>query len=404
MQEYVQIYNDLNSLVSQQSALSDLGTVTPENFVDFGKKINELNLAGQFLNDMLLKRAKTIIDARIYKGVGPDIMQDSYDWGIITEWVTIDQPAAIIDEAYNIADGQSVDMYEVTTPKVNVTYYGQESKWVVKVTRYKDQLKSVFNSAETFERFWSAYDVEVENAITEQNEALSYACIGSAIARTFFDEYGTANAYKNTTSIKARNLLYEYNQKHQSDPETVETCLDNPEFIRYANTQMNLLKARMKKNTVSFNIAKRKTHTDDEHFKFWIHADYVANAKSNLYSTQFNKEDVLLPENYQELPTFQAVKNTGVEDFDFKTTSSIDQTINVLDPTDKTQKDVRMQISGLIGVMADKYACVSFNKLRETETTPLNAYGLYLNIFHHMTTNYQFHPDFNFVVFYIAEK
>lgn len=402
--EYKQIWQDLNDLVAQQDGLSDLGQITPENYVDFGKKITDLNLQGQFMNEMAMKIAKTHIEARVYKGMGPDLMLDSYEWGIVTEWVTIDQPAAIVDEAYNITDGQSVDMFIVNKPTVKVSYYAQEEKWVVKITRYKDQIKSVFKDAETFERFWSAVDVEVENVITEQNDALQTALLGTAIAETMFDEYGTSvnTAYAAGTSTKARNLLYEYNQLHQSDPETFDTCMDNQEFLRFANKQMDLQKSRFKKNTSVFNIAKRKTHTDDDHFKFFIHSDYVASARSNLYSTQFNKEDVLLPGGYQELPSFQAIKETGGTAFDFDATSAINSTVNY--DNQGTITPLNVEVKGILAVMADKYSCVVFNELRDTEATPLNAYGLYMNIFNHMTTNLQFHRDYNFVVFYIAES
>lgn len=404
MNEYTQIYNDVNSIVSQQDGLADIGTITADNIVDLGVKLDDLNMKGQFMNEMMMKLAKTHIEARSYQPVGPDIMLDSYEWGIITEWVTIDQPAAIVDEAYNLTNGQSVDMYVVSTPSVAVKYYAKEEKWAIKITRYKDQIKSVFKDAETFERFWSAVDVQVENAIKEQMEGLDYACVDVAIAETFFDEYSTSvnTAYKSNTSTKARNLLKEYNDIHVSDPEAVATCLTNPEFIRFANREMNLQKARFKKNTAAFNIAKRKCHTSDEYFKFFVHADYVASARSNLYSTQFNKEDVLMPDGYQELPAFQAIADTGVNDFDFGTTSQID--IDITWDNNGTPTTQNVNVDGILAVMADKYACVSFNKLRDTETTPLNAYGLYLNVFHHMTTNYQFHPDYNFVVFYIAES
>lgn len=402
--EYVQIYNDLNDLVAQQDGFQDIGTVTADNFVDFGKRVTDLGLAGQFLSDMAMKLAKTHIDARVYSGSGPNLMLDSYDWGIITEWVTIEQPAAIVDEAYNLTAGQSIDMYGVVTPTVHVDYYAMEEKWVVQITRYKDQLKSVFKDAATFERFWSAYDVEVENAITEQNDALQSGLLATGIAKTMFDEYSTSvnTAYLSSTSTKARNLLKEYNDVHVSDPETVATCLDNPEFIRFANREFVLQKARFKKNTGTFNIAGRKTHTDDDYLKFFIHADYVASAHSYLYSTQFNKEDVLIPDGYQELPCFQAIADTGVNDFDFDTTSAINTTFTWDNNGTPTTQNV--DVKGILAVMADKYSCVVFNELRDSQTTPLNAYGLYLNVFHHMTTNLQFHPDFNFVVFYIAES
>ena len=406
MAEYVQIYQDLNDIVAQQDGFSDLGTITADNFADFGKVVSDLNLSGQFMNEMAMKIAKTHIEAREYAGIGPDLMVDAYDWGIITEWVTIEQPAAIIDEAYNITNGQSVDMYEVSMPSVKVNYYAKEEKWVVKVTRYKDQIKSVFKDAETFERFWSAYDVEVENAIREQNDGLASALLATGIAETMFDEYSTSvnTAYLSNTSTKARNLLKEYNDIHTTDPETVATCLENPEFIRFCNKQMNLQKARLKKNTGVFNIAKRKCHTSDEYLKFFVHADYVASARSNLYSTQFNKEDVLMPDGYQELPSFQAIIDTagGIDAFDFDVTSAVDCTITWDNAGTPTTQNV--DVKGILAVMCDKYACVVFNKLRDVETTPINAYGLYTNTFNHMTTNLQFHRDFNFVVFYIAES
>lgn len=400
MNEYKQIWQDANEIVGQMDGLNDLGPISTDNIVDYGKRLNELNLAGEFNDQMAMKLARTYIISREANDIEPDLMADGYEWGIITEWISVEQPTAIIDEAYELQDGASVDQYVVSMPKTTVKYYGQEQKWVVKITRFKDQLKSVFDSASTFERFWSAIEVEVRNAIKEQYSGLSYLALDTAIAHTVIDEYTSNYAanYGNASSIKAVNLLKEFKDLNPTSTTTAANALSDREFIRFANLKMRRVKSRMKDFSRVFNIDGRKTRTPEEDLKYFIHSDYVSAAASYLYSGEFNKDDVYIPQNYQEVNRWQAIDN-GVDDaFDWNATSSIDITVK-----DSTGTDVNVKASGIIAIMMDKYAAIVFNKLEDTLSTPVNAYGRYINIFHHMSSNYQFHPEFNFVFFYIAD-
>lgn len=398
--EYVQVYDVANEIVAQQDGLKPLGTIDATKVMDLGKTLKDLDWSGQFNDEMAMRFAKMYIDSRRYEDIRPNLMADGYSWGIITQWVTIDQPAAIIDEAYEIQDGASVDQYVVKMPKAKVHYYAKEQKWVVQITRFKEQLKSVFDSAEAFERFWSAVDVEVRNAIDEEYAGFSYLALDTAIAQTVIDEYTTSYAtnYAGQTSTKAINLLKEYKDANPLATTTVATALQDKEFIRFANLRMRRAKSRLRDFNRCFNIEGRKTKTPDSMLKYFIHSDYVSAAASYLYSGEFNKDDVFVPQGYEELNRFQAIEDGVNDSYDFGTTSAID-----IVTKDKDGNDVNVKINGVIAVMMDKYSAIVFNELEDTLSSPMNAYGRYLNIFHHMSTNYQFHPDFNFIFFYIAE-
>jgi len=402
MNEYKQIYATANEIVGQMDGAKELGEINTNNVVDLGKVLNDLNLAGEFNNQMAMKLARTYILTREANDIQPDLMADSYDWGIVTEWISVDQPVAIIDEAFEIQDGSSVDQYVVTMPKTTVKYYAQEQKWVVKITRFKEQLKSVFDSAEVFERFWSAIEVEVRNAIREQYSGLSYLALDTAIAQTICDEYTTSYAtdYAANTSVKAINLLKEFNDAQTAaglSTISADSALTNKEFIRFANLKMRRVKSRMNDFSRAFNIDGRKWRTPESEMKYFIHSDYVSAASSYLYSGEFNKDDVYIPQGYQEVNRWQAIDANAANTYDWDVTSAIDITTTV------GGSDVEVSVKGIVAVMMDKYAAIVFNQLEDTLTTPINAYGRYLNIFHHMNSNYQFHPEFNFVFFYIAE-
>ena len=386
--EIKQIYDIANQVVQEGLGSHEIATVSAENIVDVGKTLSEFNWTSPFLDKMAAKVSKVVLDARIYKGKAPNIMMDHFEWSGVIEMIDTELPSAELDKAYQIADGQSVDPYVVSMPKIQAKYYSDKQVWSIKLTRFKDQITQLFRSAADFEAFWAKVEIDLLNTYELQMQQLTLIAIDNMIGETAATEFSDGN-YSGGTSNRLINVLYEYNQLHPNDSVTFENALSNPEYIRFVNLRMSQMKERIGTATNIYNLGNLTKFTQGDYFKFFLHNDYVAAANSYLYGDTYHDDKVALPDGYQAITHWQGIGKS----FDFADTSKIDLV---------THSGRTVQLKGILGVMCDKKAVCLYNKEEEVLTTPMNAAGKYLNIFHHYETDFINNFNENFVVFYMA--
>ena len=386
--EIKQIYDIANQVVQEGLGSQEIAPVSAENIVDVGKTLSEFNWTSPFLDKMAAKVSKVVLTSRVYKGQAPNIMVDGFEWGSVVEKIDTELPSAELDKAYQIADGQSVDPYVVSMPKTQAKYYSDKQVWSIKLTRFKDQITHLFRSAADFEAFWAKVEIDLLNTYELEMQQLTLLAVDNMIGETVATDFSDGN-YSAGSAVRSVNLLYEYNQIHTTDPATVANALTNPEFIRFANQRMKQVQKRMGTANTLFNIGGLMKFTQGDNFKFFLHNDYVAAADSYLYGDTYHDEKVALPDGYQSITHWQGIG----KGFKFEDTSKIDLV---------THSGRTVQLGGILGVMCDKYAVALYNKEEEVLTTPMNAAGKYLNIFHHYETSYINDFNENFVVFFIA--
>ena len=66
---------------------------------------------------------KTIFSIRPYSSKFGGLVMDTQKWGAITRKIAISDKPFEDNEAFNLVDGQSIDMYEVNKPNVASTYW-----------------------------------------------------------------------------------------------------------------------------------------------------------------------------------------------------------------------------------------------------------------------------------------
>ena len=80
----------------------------------------------------------------------------------------------------------------------------------------------------------------VEKSFTVKLDGLIMATLNNMTAQTLFSDFGeiTGDLYKDKSSIKAVNLLYEYNTKFTKTL-TVANALTDADFLKYASVVIN---------------------------------------------------------------------------------------------------------------------------------------------------------------------
>ena len=119
----------------------------------------------------------------------------------------------------------------------------------------------------------------------------------------------------------SRNLLAEYNEKHAANTLTVETALENADFLKFASKEINLTVKNMAVLSTAFNKAKYTTFTSKENLVVEMLNHFASASDMYLQADTFHNELTKLP-NFESIPFWQS----SGSDFDFTTCSSIDIT------------------------------------------------------------------------------
>ena len=87
------------------------------------------------------------------------------------------------NQAFELVDGESIDMYKVKKPAVKQTnFYGSITWQKQSPTIYKDQLDVAFSSPGEFAQFYSMIAENVANQIEQANENMARAILCNFIA------------------------------------------------------------------------------------------------------------------------------------------------------------------------------------------------------------------------------
>ena len=383
-----QLYDFVNT--ATQEALGDSVVVQEDlsNVVDIGTAIFNANAVDRYCKSILNKIGRTIFVNRVYPGGAPaGLLMEKFEFGSVMEKLATDLPEAQENESWNLVDGASYDPNIFKSAKVYAKFYNSKTTFEIQLSFTELQLKQSFTSVEQLNAFTSMLYTSVENSMTIKLDELIMRTINDMSAMTLHAEYG-ANDYGASSTVKAVNLLYLYNQT-VATPLTVAEAMVSPEFIRFASYIINLYASRFKRMSKLFNVGAKERFTPEDRRITVLHADFVAAAKSYLYATTYHDEFARLPDNYSEIAYWQG-SGTG---YDFDDTSSIDVV---------TSEGDAVKTSGIIGVMFDHDALGVCNFDRRT-TQQYNPKAEFINSWFKADCSYFCDLNENFVVFTVIE-
>ena len=322
MFEVKQIKNIVNDAVRDALGKTNSATnIDTADIVSKGKLLENGTVTGlydKFFGALVGRLAKTVYFVRTYESSHRSILRDESEWGLFVQKVYYDMPTAVDNPTWDIPqiDAQTgartynqVSPYDVqTTVNVSALLYGGQGTWSIEVMRPIEQIKTAFLGEAEMGAFIDGIYVVIENAYKLEEERLVALAANTAIA----------SALKGGVS---RNLLAEYNTLHPTATLTVDECLTNKDFLRFASREINLTRKNMKRMSTVFNKAGYETFTDDDKIVVEMLNHFTSAYATYLESETFHNELISL-EGYEEVPYWQASGST----FDFATCSSINIT------------------------------------------------------------------------------
>lgn len=346
----VQIYDIVNKVNSQMNGNSGIEVVDTNSFVALGQQIlNSQELTENFTNTLALRIALSIISFRAYRSHFKPIVFDDIRWGAIVQKIKVLMPEAVEDKAYDLVDGESIDMYEVRKPKMIQNFFVNSTPYSFFVTIQRWQLRRAFTSEAAFASLLSAIYGEIQNKLEITFENLGYLTLDNFIGNM-----------KPTQQVK---LLTMYNNLTGSAIATPQAAMFDGNYLRFAIAQMNIYSRNMATNSTLYNANGVEHHTPAQDQIFIIGNEFNEYMKTVVQYEAFHKEYVS-KEASVIVPYWQNAETPG----EIQVTNSAG--------TDVT-------VSNIIGMIHDRDALGVYRKEQEVLTTPLNARGRYLNTFYH---------------------
>lgn len=368
---FEQLSTVLNSIVEQATGESAITPTDESSFVTVAQTALKAGY-DPLMSAISQVLSRTIFSIRPYNRKFKGIQVNNQRFGAITRKLQIVDDDWKNDVKFELVDGQSVDHYTVNKPDVLQTNFYGANVFMDYITIFTEQLDNAFSGSAQFGEFISMLMTNMSNRIEQAHENLARRTIANFVA-------GKISANNNVI-----HLLTEYNAK--TGLSLTSTTLyqpDNfPAFVKWLNARVETLSGLMENRASLYHInVTGKTvmrHTPKKLQKVYMLNEFLAEIKSMALSGIYNDSylkiaDVEGVDYWQSIQAPMSLNSTPVY-------LQADGTLtSPLSPVTETD---------LLGVLFDEEA-LGYTVIKHTvATTPLNAKGLYYNMYYHFTDRF----------------
>lgn len=355
----------LNSIVAQATG----GALTNVSGNSFATVAQTALLTGldPIMNAISQTMSDTIFASRNYTAKFRNLRVDSQRYGNMVRKLNVADWDSQNNASYSLADGESVDMYEVKVNKVVQTNFYGAITWERQITTFRDQLNVSLRSPEEFSRFYSMLLTKNNNQIQQIHETLARALVVNLIAAVI-SEAKASRVIKLITEYNAETGL-ELTKQDVYKPENF------PAFMAWTASRIVRIKRMLTERSTIYhtNITGKEIarHTDYEDQVMYLYAPIQFDLNTRALAQLFHDDKVKL--GYNELVSYwQSINTPG----------SIHQTPVFMDETGAVKTaSAAVQNANVFGAIMDRDA-IGYTIMNEHQnTTPMNARGEYWNTF-----------------------
>lgn len=385
-----QIYELVNGAVAE--VLGEQAITVKEdlsNLVDIGQSIANAVGYDAYVKKLVNKIGKTIFVNRPYTGRAPKVLMDAWEYGSICEKISGGLLDAEENESWELQSGSSYDQDIFYAPKVDAKFFNGLKTFECNISFAEKQVKQSFTSAERMNAFISMLYNEVDKTFTVMLDALIMRTIETMIGESIYKDY-PGGTYTGVGGTHAINLLALYNRDvAPNSPLTVDNCLYNKEFLRFASSQIMLWSNRMTQMSTLFNVGGKERFTPKDMQRIVLLDVLVTQASTYLDSDTFHDNLVALP----NADTVSYWQGTGTG-YALSDVSKIDI---------KTPTNHEIEISGVLGVIFDRDALGVTNLDRRVRSHVNDKAEFYTN-FNKADANFFNDYNENAIVFFVASE
>lgn len=365
-----QIYTLVNGAAQQAVGKTALTATNTQSLVALGNSVlSSSSNTEAFLNALCQRIGRTIFAFRAYRNKFGDLVLNDFEMGAILQKISFHLFQSEEDPSYDLTDGQSVDMYEVSKPVVDQKLFVKRTPYMFHVTIARQLLKEAFLSIEAMDSFIGYVFSTMQNSIEYSLENLGRATLANMIAEA------------SATAARKVDLVTLFNAIPGGDDITAETALYNEQFLRFAIGQINMYSDKMTDMSVQYNDGTIERFTPYDEQKIILLNEFKRMSETQVQYAAFNKNLVSVDGAFKTVNYWQAAQSP--------------MSINVNRASDGTATT----INNIIGVMYDRNALGVYQEEQEVLTSPVNAAGRYYNTFYHLKRLWFNDRSENFIYF-----
>lgn len=380
--QVTQIHTLLNTVTKEVLGTENIVKEDLTNLVDVGTQIVNADKVDNFVSKLVHHIGKVQFNNEKYSGKAKNVLMDSWEYGAILQKIDAELPEAFENDSWKLVNGQSYDPNIFHQPKVTSQFFDSKVTFEIPISFAEKQVKGSFSNAEQMNGFLSMLTNRVDTSFTIKLDELIMRTINNYIGAVI-------NAKDSNTSV---NLLKLYNTVSGKNL-TVDKCMMDGDFLRYANFTINAYIGRVSRISTLFNLGKRERFTNVEEANLILLNDFVNSTNVFLQADVRHNEFTGL----KAVDTVPYWQGSGAN-YAFSDISKIDVKIN-----NGGAKGVDITQSGIIGVLFDRKA-LGVTNLDKRVTTNYNPKAEFYTNFYKADSGYFNDFNQNFIVFYVADE
>ena len=306
---------------------------------------------------------RTIFSIRPYSAKFGGLQMDAQKWGAITRKIAISDKPFEDNEAFNLVDGQAIDMYEVNKPNaVQFNFYGFQT-FSKSFTIFRDQLDAAFKGPEEFGSFMTMVTQNALDMIEQSKESMARMALGNFIAG------------KITASNGVIHLLTEYNSEVGGSftSTTIKDPANFPAFIKWVYARIATLTSLMTERSLEYQVQvtgnELVRHTPFDRQKVYLYNWLLNNIDARVLADTYNYKFLQLSD-VEAVNYWQAIEDPdeiNILPVYLKTDGTLDSPLSAVSQTD------------VMGVIFDDEAMGITVQDEFSGITPMNVRGQYWN-------------------------
>jgi len=360
----------LNAVHSQVTGKTQIAPADVSEFISVAQKTLKMGY-DPVLNAISQVVGRTIFSMRPYSAKFGGIQADAQKWGSITRKLVLADKPLEDNQAFNLVDGQSIDMYSINKPQaLQVNFYGA-LEYSKSFTIFRSQLDNAFKGPDEFGRFMA---MVTQNAL-DMIEQTKETC-----ARLTLDNFIAGKIAANNGVI---HLLTEYNTEVGGSytATTIKEAANWKEFVKWVYARIATLTGLMTERSEEYQIKVTgydiNRHTPFEDQKVYLFADILNAIDARVLADTYN---------------YKFIEYADVEPVGFwqsiETRDQIQITPTYLQADGTLTTGNAVTQSNIMGVIFDDEALgyTTFNEF--SGVTPMNVRGEYWNQYFNYVIRY----------------
>ena len=395
--EYMGNVGELSAV--DDRALADIGkdlfdkSVDPQTGIALGADIA--------LKELADRCGRVVIESERYYGQLKSVFIDPREWGGFLIRYYFGLGSIMQDEMWNengfidfFAEGGEEEAARIAAiehgyykPAVSGKAFMRAAAHMIPITTLRDQFFSAFLSWEAMDEFLGGITVSIENTIEALAQVKAKLLLGAAIV----------------ASVQAGNevkLVTEYNAEFGAGSVTADNALGNKDFIAWAYSRIDEIKGNMSDLTTAYSAESNMSFTSERNWRLILHKRLPNRARYLLRSSTFN-EGLLSIGEYDEINSWQAVREEDGDNFDFATTSCVYVSPDVIEYFGGTRPESAVRINGVIGLAFDRRT-LGISLKKDDVTQSYTASRKSWNSFYHALFQQILDRKFKSVVFTLS--